>query len=77
MSVGGEEVLNERMTTMRDIWEETSFRLEHHQANPECVSAEESGLVNRTAPPYKLTFDPNVHEGLADQSLAQGNPCCI
>ena len=77
VSVGEEEFLNERMTIMRDIWEETSFRLERHQANPECVSAEESGLANRTAAPYKLTFDPNVHERLADQSLAQGNPRCI
>ncbi len=73
VSVRGEEVLNEKMTVMRDIWEETSFRLERHQANPECVAEEESGLATRLAPPYKLTFDPNVHEGLADQTLTQGN----
>ncbi|XP_072040908.1 phosphoribosylformylglycinamidine synthase-like [Amphiura filiformis] len=74
VTVGEEEVLNEKMTVMRDIWEETSFRLERHQANPERVAEEESGLANRVAPPYKLTFDPNVHEGMADQTLSQGHP---
>ena len=60
------------MSGLRAIWEETSFRLERLQANPECVAKEESGLAQRVAPPYKLTFDPNIHEGLADQSLTQG-----
>jgi len=55
----GDLVLNEDMTTLRNIWEETSTAIEMLQANPECVR--EEAIVNRrliTPPPYKLTFKP-------------------
>ncbi|XP_071951338.1 phosphoribosylformylglycinamidine synthase-like [Antedon mediterranea] len=58
ISVNEKEVLNEKMTVLRDVWEETSFQLEKLQANPECVEVEQRNLANRTAPPFKLTFDP-------------------
>ena len=59
MRVGGVEVVSEAMTTLRDIWEDTSFQLEKLQANPACVSQERCGLASRKEPPYKLTFDPH------------------
>ena len=58
----GSDVLTDKMVALRDIWEETSFRLENLQANPDCVAEERLGLAQRVAPPYKLTFDPNHHK---------------
>lgn len=55
----GKEVLNERMTTLRTIWEETSTQLDRLQANPE--TAEEEARANEqllSLPPYELTFTP-------------------
>ncbi|XP_041126127.1 phosphoribosylformylglycinamidine synthase [Polyodon spathula] len=60
VSVRGQEVLCERMTSLRGLWESTSFQLERLQANPVCVQQEEEGLANRTGPNYKLAFDPAV-----------------
>lgn len=45
------------MFTLRDVWEETSFQLENHQANPECVMHEKNGLKFRKTPNWKLTFE--------------------
>ena len=61
LSVNGSDVLTEKMTVLRDIWEDTSFHLENLQTNPECVAEERAGMSNRVAPHYKLTFDPNTH----------------
>eukprot|EP00975_Prorocentrum_lima_P016925 3586680-Prorocentrum_lima.AAC.1 len=36
--------IDEKMTVLRDLWEETSFKLEHRQRDPECVAQEEAGL---------------------------------
>lgn len=58
VSVNGVEVVSESMTSLRDIWEETSFQLERFQTNPTCVTQERDGLAHRKQPPYKLTFDP-------------------
>ncbi|XP_038056272.1 phosphoribosylformylglycinamidine synthase-like [Patiria miniata] len=69
VSVDGSDVLTDKMTVLRDAWEETSFRLEALQANPECVTEERLGLGQRVAPPYKLTFDPNKHK--IDAELAK------
>ncbi|MFA6097864.1 MAG: phosphoribosylformylglycinamidine synthase [Candidatus Paceibacterota bacterium] len=55
----GTLVLDEEMTALRHIWEETSTAIEMLQANPECVR--EEAIVNRrlvTPPPYRLTFEP-------------------
>jgi phosphoribosylformylglycinamidine synthase len=40
------------------MWEETSYRLERLQANPDCVRKEFESFSNRKAPAYRLTFDP-------------------
>lgn len=34
----GETVVDEDMTAMRDIWEETSYQLEKRQCNPICAT---------------------------------------
>nr|XP_023650572.1 phosphoribosylformylglycinamidine synthase [Paramormyrops kingsleyae]XP_023650573.1 phosphoribosylformylglycinamidine synthase [Paramormyrops kingsleyae]XP_023650574.1 phosphoribosylformylglycinamidine synthase [Paramormyrops kingsleyae] len=56
--VCGELVLSESLPRLRDLWESTSFQLERLQASLPCVEQEEAGLASRTAPCYKLTFDP-------------------
>lgn len=58
VSLCGQEVLYERLPTLRALWESTSFQLECLQANPLCVQQEEHGLSIRTQPYLKLTFDP-------------------
>merc|ERR1719162_1440224 len=50
--------IESKMTVLRDLWEATSFKLEHRQRNPKCVIQEEKGLKLRHAPQWKLTYDP-------------------
>ena len=52
--------LQEKMTVLRDVWEETSFRLELLQTNSDCAREERSGLKGRKAPAWSLTFDPEA-----------------
>jgi len=59
VSVNGVCMLDAKMADLRDLWEETSFRLERRQCNTDCVEAEQQGLRNRRAPPFHLTFDPS------------------
>jgi phosphoribosylformylglycinamidine synthase len=56
ISVGGEVVLDEDMPTLRDLWEETSYRLELLQANPEMVEQEREDLKTRTGPKYHVPY---------------------
>ncbi|XP_028558155.2 phosphoribosylformylglycinamidine synthase [Podarcis muralis] len=58
VTVNGQEVLAEKVSTLRGWWEDTSFQLERLQANPDCVAQEEAGLTKRTEPSYTLTFNP-------------------
>ena len=58
VSVGGTSVLEGCLSDLRDIWEETSFRLERLQVTEACTLEEERGLAKRRAPPFKLTFEP-------------------
>uniref|UniRef100_A0A8C2DZY8 Phosphoribosylformylglycinamidine synthase n=1 Tax=Cyprinus carpio TaxID=7962 RepID=A0A8C2DZY8_CYPCA len=73
VSLCGQEVLNERLPTLRAIWESTSFQLERLQANPLCVQAEEEGLASRTQQYLKLTFDPS--QTPISKELSSGKPC--
>ncbi|MCC7356092.1 MAG: phosphoribosylformylglycinamidine synthase [Candidatus Doudnabacteria bacterium] len=53
-------VLNNTMTALRAVWEETSFQLDALQANPECVAAEREAVRSLLSdPPRRLTFDPD------------------
>ncbi len=58
IAVGGEEVLDEDMRVLRDLWERTSFQLDRRQADPSCVAEEESGLRHRRTPSWGLSFRP-------------------
>ncbi|XP_062608746.1 phosphoribosylformylglycinamidine synthase-like isoform X1 [Saccostrea cucullata] len=60
ISIRGLEVIKEKMTVLRDIWEETSFQLEFLQANPKCVTQEQTGLKERLEPPYHVPFESEI-----------------
>jgi phosphoribosylformylglycinamidine synthase len=51
-------VLDERMEELRQVWEETSYRLDRLQANPECVDEERRNIFERTGAHFDLTFTP-------------------
>jgi phosphoribosylformylglycinamidine synthase len=55
---GSKTVLDEDMRVLRDIWEETSFRLELLQANPQCVQQEKEVIYDRPGPEFSLGYDP-------------------
>lgn len=42
------------------LWEETSYQLERRQTNIECAFEEFNGIKDRTAPTYKLSFNPDI-----------------
>lgn len=50
--------IEDKMTSLRDVWESTSFHLEKRQRNPECVIQEEEGLKKRKPPQWSLSFTP-------------------
>jgi phosphoribosylformylglycinamidine synthase len=50
--------LDEDMRTLREIWEETSHRLERLQANPKCAREEKKNIHDRPGPSYRVTFPP-------------------
>jgi len=56
----GHCIVDQSMTTLRDMWEETSFRLDKQQANPKCVEEERTSLAARQAPSYHISFTPRV-----------------
>ena len=58
ISVNGTVVLEDKLTSLRDIWEATSFQLERLQANPNCVVEEQSSFCQRKLPCYALSFTP-------------------
>jgi phosphoribosylformylglycinamidine synthase len=58
--IEGQEVLNDDMRDLRDLWEETSFEIDSLQANPECVEQERAGLRGRKKPPYELLYEPEL-----------------
>ncbi|XP_076163080.1 phosphoribosylformylglycinamidine synthase [Ptiloglossa arizonensis] len=53
-------VLDSTVLCLMSLWEETSYQLERRQTNVECALEEFNGLKDRTAPTYKLTFDPEI-----------------
>jgi len=59
LNFNNETVLQKRMVNLREIWEETSSRIDELQANPECVRQERSvnSLLIRPLP-HKVTFQP-------------------
>ncbi|MBI4653605.1 MAG: phosphoribosylformylglycinamidine synthase [Nitrospirae bacterium] len=56
-------IMDEDMRDLRKVWEETSYRLDRLQANPECVEEEREINYDRKGPNYILTFTPvNINE---------------
>jgi phosphoribosylformylglycinamidine synthase len=55
---GNDDLLAADMRDLRDTWEATSFALDALQADPAHVEQERSGLRDRSAPPYSLSFTP-------------------
>ncbi len=51
-------VLDEDMRVLRDVWEETSSRLDRLQRDPECVSEERRNIYDIKAPPFSISFVP-------------------
>ncbi len=51
-------IFDESMTKLRDLWEETSYRIDMLQANPECVKEEKRVIYSRISPKYMLSFKP-------------------
>ena len=49
----------DKMTALRDDWEETSFQLEKLQTRHSCVLQEQQTLASRKQPKWLLSFDPN------------------
>ncbi|MHB8834460.1 MAG: phosphoribosylformylglycinamidine synthase [Candidatus Methylomirabilia bacterium] len=56
--VDGVEALAGDMRDLRALWEETSYRLERLQMNPDCAEAERAAIFDRTGPVYHLPFTP-------------------
>lgn len=54
----GEIIFNSSMRELRDLWEETSYRIDRLQANPECIDEEKRVIYHRKSPTYKLNFIP-------------------
>ncbi|XP_076754672.1 phosphoribosylformylglycinamidine synthase [Xylocopa sonorina] len=52
-------VLDSTVLPLMNLWEETSYQLERRQTNIECALKEFKGLKDRSAPVYKLTFNPD------------------
>lgn len=59
VSIDDAVVLEDKMTSLRDVWEATSFQLARLQSNAKCVVNEESILSTRKTPPYRLSFTPS------------------
>ncbi|GAB4388737.1 MAG: phosphoribosylformylglycinamidine synthase [Thermodesulfovibrionales bacterium] len=60
MAVNGAPALDEDMLVLRDIWEETSHRLDRLQANPACADEEKRNIYDRPGPALALSFEPQA-----------------
>lgn len=54
--VGGEVVLDSTLPVLRQQWEETSYRIERLQMNPECAETEKAESFRRTGPKYQVSY---------------------
>ncbi len=57
-SVSWKHVLDEDMRVLRDIWEETSHRLDLLQRNPENIREERKNIYDRRGPSFVIPFRP-------------------
>ncbi len=66
----GETVLDEDMRLLRRWWEETSYRLERLQMNPECADEEKEQIFDRPGPSYRVPFSL---QGLVPRLSSEGD----
>ncbi|XP_075235216.1 phosphoribosylformylglycinamidine synthase [Lycorma delicatula] len=59
VTANGSILLDSDVLTLMKIWEDTSYHLEQLQSNIDCANSEYRSLENRTAPKYKLSFNPD------------------
>jgi phosphoribosylformylglycinamidine synthase len=59
---GWKNELDEEMLVLRDIWEETSHRLDLMQRNPDCVREERKNCYDRRGPSFVVPFTPRPTE---------------
>lgn len=52
------DAFNKSMTSLRRLWEETSYQLERLQMNPKCAKEEKNNIFKRTGPKYYVSFKP-------------------
>ncbi|XP_043596349.1 phosphoribosylformylglycinamidine synthase isoform X2 [Bombus pyrosoma] len=69
--------LDSTVLPLMSLWEETSYQLERRQTNVECALQEFSGLQDRTAPCYKLTFNPDIRSTAIYKHLLLNIPVAI
>ncbi|XP_050484898.1 phosphoribosylformylglycinamidine synthase [Bombus huntii] len=69
--------LESTVLPLMSLWEETSYQLECRQTNVECALQEFSGLQDRTAPCYKLTFNPDVRSTAIYKHLSSNIPVAV
>jgi phosphoribosylformylglycinamidine synthase len=50
--------LDENMLVLRDLWEETSHRLDLFQRNPDCIREERKNNYDRKGPSFVIPFTP-------------------
>lgn len=70
MQVLGNTVVDSTVLSLMSLWEETSYQLERRQMNVECALEEFSTLKDRTAPVYKLSFNPDVRPIAVQRNLS-------
>jgi len=58
VSVNETVVLDDPLEELRAVWEETSYRLDRLQANPECVEEERASIHSRPGPKFEISFTP-------------------
>jgi phosphoribosylformylglycinamidine synthase len=60
ITFNGQQVLDEPMVKLRQLWEETSYQLEKLQADSACVDQEKEQIYQRSGPHYHLSFTPEM-----------------
>ena len=60
ITFNGQQVLDEPMVKLRQLWEETSYQLEKLQADSSCVDQEKEQIYQRSGPHYHLSFAPEM-----------------
>ncbi|HXX56375.1 MAG TPA: phosphoribosylformylglycinamidine synthase, partial [Thermodesulfovibrionales bacterium] len=60
IKVNNRTIMSEDMRILRGIWEETSYRLDRFQRNPDFVEEERNNHFDRKCPPFALSFVPEA-----------------